>query len=141
MRRILSLPVMALVLTRCASYWPTLNVNSSARPADAFSCASSEIKALGYSVVLLDNKDEILEARKITRDAGQGMRYNELRRYDMLSLKVDEGRDGNGSTLKVRASTVTDLWTRRGVTQEGEPASAQVQRDARAVLDKCGSEA
>jgi hypothetical protein len=138
-RRILLLTIGSLALIRCASYWPTLNASSSAHPADAYSCAASEIKALGYKPTLYDDDRGILEARKITRDAGQGMRYNELRRYDMLSLSVDEPREGNGSTLKVRAITATDIYTRRGVTQEGEPASPAVKRDAQAVLDKCGA--
>jgi hypothetical protein len=90
-------------------------------------------------VTLVDNDRGILEARKITGEAGQGLRYNELRRYDMLSLNVDGTPNGNGSTLKARAATATDIWTRRGVTQEGEPASPAVKRDARAVLEKCGA--
>jgi hypothetical protein len=69
------------------------------------------------------------------RDLGPDV--TEHSRRNVLAVAVSPAQSGQGSTLTVRAETISMQETRRGMTDVSVPASPTVRTDADTLLARC----
>jgi len=131
-----SSPLVVLGTTGCASLWTTATAAVPARPADAFSCVVSQARQMGYHVAP-DSSHAEVQAEKILPLGEMGPDAAEYTRKNVLAVAVHPARSNGGSTLVVRAETISVQQTRRGLTDVAVPASGAVRQDADALVARC----
>jgi hypothetical protein len=111
-------------------------MTSAATPTDSFACAAAQAKQVGYQLTP-DRARREFEADKTLplRDLGPDM--TEHSRRNVLVVVVSPTQSGQGSTLTVRAETISMQESRRGMTDVSMPASPTVRTDADTLLARC----
>jgi hypothetical protein len=134
----------------CGSFWPTSQAAFTAAPADVLACAASQAKALGYRVLT----DSGLLTRLIGSAPRAGPRdsltaektlplgqlssdVTEYSRKNVLVVTLPPNRSTDGSTMVIRAETVSIQESRRGMTDIPVPATGAVRTDADTLLAHC----
>ena len=130
---------LALAAGACSTYWPTLRGSAAAPAPETYRCAVERVRALGYRPVAFNEGEGDMDARRENRAASARL-PGERRQYDVLVIHAAPatgGRDGEGSTLSVRAETIVRHFTRAGWIEDGQPASPGVQAEARQIIERC----
>ncbi|HEX5438094.1 MAG TPA: hypothetical protein VFW98_13090 [Gemmatimonadaceae bacterium] len=128
------LAVLLPLLGGCATLWPPVDARSPQAVPAVISCARTAVQALGYKIVR-SGPDE-LEGQKT--DTTARLAPEDYQRYDDLTVRATPGDAAGGSALHLVPGTVTVRISRAGRFEKDEPASPGVQRDARAVVQRCG---
>ena len=116
----------------------TLTATSPSPAAGTFACAVSEARALGHTRMRVDQGDRTFDAER-AYEAARGGGGFEVRRVDVLSVKVTDAKGSSGADLSVRAESFSEQMSRRGITRVGEVASDSVRAAARRVIERCGT--
>ncbi|HXE56593.1 MAG TPA: hypothetical protein VNK43_01215 [Gemmatimonadales bacterium] len=104
---------------------------------DVYACVTEQFKALGYSVESRDVPEQRITGRKYdTRATRPDVQFRRL--VARLEVDVDGGLADGGTGLRVAARTFAEYTRHRGPTEEEEQPSAQVQADARRIVERCG---
>ncbi|GEM_PF-3958747 len=131
-----------LAVVGCTTLWPATRVSTQASPSDAFGCLVTQAKQLGFRVAP-DSGHHQLQAEQALPQAAHGADLTEYARKNVLVAKVVRTGGGTGagggSTIDVRAETIAQEETRRGLTDESLPASPEVRAAADTLVARCRS--
>ncbi len=131
----------SLVLAACgASLWPTRKTAVSAPARDAFGCAVTQARTMGYKFTRVDSSAHTAEFRKADKVTA-GPDVDEYGRADLLFVRVDRPQSdtGTNSTLIVRAGSISRRMTRRGPGEDDEYASPRAKADADSLISRCAA--
>jgi hypothetical protein len=120
----------------CVSLWQTTRTTVAGAPADVFACAATQAKQLGYHI-LPDSTHGTLTAEKTFGFNDRGPDVTEYARKDVLALSPHGDPSGHGSTVTIRAETITVQQDRRGSSEVPVTASQAVRADADTLLARC----
>jgi hypothetical protein len=126
-----------LSLAGCGTLWPSVSATTASPRNEVFECARAQVESLGYSLTRNDRADGYLEGRKLA-PIGRHRPYQEVRRFDVLSIQVSREDAGVETRLVVEARSFSEQSTRRGPTVTDEKATPAVKADAQALLEQCG---
>jgi hypothetical protein len=131
------IPVLALLAAACGpSMWKTATVATPKTVPQAWACADSTAKSLGYTPFQSKPTEGFLRARKNLKP-GPGEIFDHIP-YDLLVIQVNEG--GTGATITVEAQSWMEQISRDSRTQVEKPSRPAVIADGQAVLAACGTE-
>jgi hypothetical protein len=127
------------VAAACGRLWPVQTAPSPASPHDTYACALTEARGLGYRVtsdtVFAKRRD--IEAYKELPGSARGPGVTEFTRKNVLVIRVEDASANSGSTMRVKAGTVSVQETRRGPTEVNEPATGAAAADADTLVAHC----
>jgi hypothetical protein len=132
------IPALALLAAACGpSMWKTATVATPKTVPQAWSCADSAAKALGYTPFQSKPTEGFLRTRKNLKP-GPGEIFDHLP-YDLLVIQVKEGT--TGATITLEAQSWMEQISRDSRTQVEKPSRPAVIADGQAVLDACKGQA
>ena len=131
-----SIPLLVLAVAACgASIWKTATAASPRAAPQAWSCADSAAKALGYTPFQSKPTEGFLRTRK-NLQPGAGEIFDHLP-YDQLEVQVTPGTAG--ATISVVAQSWMEQISRDSRTQVEKPSRPAVVADGEALLAACGT--
>jgi hypothetical protein len=131
--------VSSVAVAACGRLWPVQTAPSPASPHDTYACALSQARGLGYRVTsdTAFAKRRDIEAYKDLPSSARGPGVTEFTRKNVLVVRVADAPASSGSTMRVKAGTVSVQETRRGPTEVNEPATGAVAADADTLVAHC----
>jgi hypothetical protein len=130
--------VALLLLPACGgTLQSTLDARSTLPPPDALDCVMKAFETEGYKRTSYDKAEFRTTARKVNPNI-QLSNVQFRKGYDVLEVDIGSGAEGT-TELKVRASTVAELFSQQGTVLETKETSADAQEAARKIAQRCSA--
>lgn len=137
LRTVWAAPTGLLLLAACSGHtmYSSSTQVSPLGPPEAYDCAQTQFKAMGYKTLSHDDTELRLVAQK--RDTVTKISSTQLRKIlDQIEIQAKPLQDGR-SELKVEARSLEEVQNAGGIQQNQREASAQVKADAVTLLQQC----
>lgn len=134
--------ILLVVITACATVWPKQSVTTTSAPLDALTCAASAGKQMGYKLNYLDSTRLQLTLRKEDK-APLSAEADARRNVDQIELSINGASSGGAASgsagvhVTIRAETIFQEETKRGLTDDDVAASPTVKADADTLIARC----
>jgi len=133
-----SLALLTLTLA-CGSIWQRRSAVTPMSVSEAYACADSVSKSLGYRPYQAKVGEGLLRTRKHV-EQGTGEIFDH-QPYDQLEVNAVSAKGGRGSTLTIEAQSWVEQVSRQGRTQVEQPSRPAVVADASTIATVCGGSA
>ena len=130
-------PLLLLAAACGGSLWPTTTVVTPAPVSEAFRCADSVTRSLGYKPFQSKPEEGFLRTRKNVREATGDILDQQP--YDQIRVELAADSGAPATRLSVTAESWTEQLSRRGRDQVEHKARPAVIADAATVVEACGT--
>lgn len=130
----------AILLAACGAKMSFATFRATSAPGESvYTCATEQIKAMGYDLTSHDDREWRVTAQRenpFIRRSDPTFR----KALDRLVADADPAESGDGSTLHVSAHTVLEYFNRRGPTFEEVQVTEPARAAADTLLTRCGAD-
>jgi hypothetical protein len=134
--------ILLIAITACATVWPKQSITTASAPLDALTCAAGAGKQMGYKLNYLDSTRLQLTLRKEDK-APLSAEADARRDVDQIEMSIIGASGGSAASgnsaahVTIRAETIFQEETKRGLTDFDVAASPTVKADADTLIARC----